>query len=1672
MSGFLSFLAEDEAGDQPSVAAGASQPPDSAVAEGGQPAAAAPQLALQEAGHAAAHVHPGRARARGRKRKRPAWENELSVEARRHLWSMRLHDAKRKKAVANQNKGLSTLMKQLRPSSRCKKLVTKRSRRGQGAIQFAIVRTGRDSAEPACQPEQYLDAAFRSPPNATHAALQVGVQPRTVVRMRHLMAEFILESQLLLIGALVMLTSIHRPLICITREAWDETGHLCLFRTDSDQSASECRSRWEIMVLRVSLCLVWHSSSGLQPLFMEFVVPPVVIPSTSAANMYYSLRYHPAFAKFQSALAILRSHARLKGYLLETDAAYANEKLIAYFLMNAPSTVDHLIAWKCCHSHKNMHVENMVLASVNKTLLGKLYSMCAFLHSGTNWARLQRRIKVWAREASGLSEEGRPSRASLLLAAAIASVVRDSFQPLRERGSARQCRWVHGWGKQGDGRTAAKIRAHTEKAEKLETYLRETYNCLDSSPIVHKCPDQSCCAIGCVPIHERLAKGLRDLVFPRAPAPPAAGKWTKLAPALNTILLGVVLRAWEPLLEAAFGDQKCAEYAEGDDDEAAAATDERSGEMDWQKLSGIRYKKTKQLVSDIDTQVSIIIIAVCLEPVRHITQWFIECSSDTRDLRRPPPFLDTIFAPASPLTAALQYLASLYFDSHREGCRWWLLTAWLGFTSPEQHFAGVAQNICAHACVRMHACLYVCMHVCERRHMCACAQSCARACAHAGQHGCVGGGRHMAALARCGGAALYLVHVCGALMRRGAQVLATMPFVTGDTASWRKARAAIRATMCFIWRKHVHELQQYPWKLLGLGDPRMEPMARQALINDFGATKACCLPRGLARSAQIAQVDLASDVARQFMYWFAFMTRMTVADVEVRHARNNHTSGYGHAQALDFSSIVAQYIIAEYATMRSSSIATGWRARHTDASANGEASRAACEKKRITDRRRGKTMLQCYAADRPDLKHLRTAKGRMTEEYWAQLRAGMRQLTEERRAIYSEQSRISCLAAKDKMRQSRSLASLGASADSPQDPANAQLALPAPAVPVCDLPKASIVDNALLTMNMIPPSILAQHSSPRATTPENCDRCLQSIQLAQGQLVQHMEAYATSDEQVIVRNLVDESELRAFISKVPVKARARTFQANTRRVGRPRNSADVFPEKVVYPQCCRPVCKLDTDRYGIAHHVLDMLAITAKRCGSPSRVPTADMLLCLEVSSASKPADPVYSFWWMLGASFQSGHHWPTQTFWRCFPADPLRTPNPSKLDVGGMSLCIEMCGEVQLQAEARAPPPCTAQHAMPRFYDQDQLARYVLCDIGDRKSPVVSRFAIKKLQFQEQRDNTITVLREDDSFEPLTLAGRLAAAKPKPKPAAKCATEPASESRGSNMLDWMGLLLDDEAAPAQPGARTPRTQPPATSSTSASSRSSAPASFAATEEVALQELAAVLGLEEVAVPEEGWMDKKVLAGLLEEVGADVFEELYAFHHELEEDDEQQWEFEEQQAEAAGGTASAGASAPSGDNGDENAGIATTEGTEDVGEASAAPMAPEIEAPAGFLGPKQTKMMQGMVAQITGYNHGAAMHLSQPAADGAGSSTAMAPGRSLGVLHRVNAGGLKMTCKTHTGCSCWVTMRKPGGSAIELANELVDWIAIAKPTSAKPASWAEHQSAAKAIKIKYGMRIR
>ena len=498
-----------------------------------------------------------------------------------------------------------------------------------------------------------------------------------------------------------------------------------------------------------------------------------------------------------------------------------------------------------------------------------------------------------------------------------------------------------------------------------------------------------------------------------------------------------------------------------------------------------------------------------------------------------------------------------------------------------------------------------------------------------------------------------------------------------------KLRRSLRATMCYLWRKHSHEFAQYPWKLFALADARQSAAAKASIQHDWAQRSACCLPEGFTRRLKDADIDIMDERFGHFMYWFAYLARLTVADIEVRHARNSSNAGGGRE---DFSNVVAQYLAQEYASlMRAGVLSTtelaGQRVGQLAIEGGGEPAQRAAKQ-----RRRGKTALQCFMPDMDSSIKDRHG-GKYTKAFWEDVRAAFGALSLERQQAYEAQSRVSVSSAR------RDREAGAARAVAPLDPLLAPPPLPALG-DAADARPAMGMMLAPLTLNLVRESIPRLPEGTVATA-EFAERCLACYRDSEAQSVELRRAYLGTSNDAVVKSLVSESQLETFIAEMPVKSRARSFADETRRIGRDPASGDRFPERVTYPTKCLCVCK-SHDPGSRTLAVLALLSHTAAWCKGPRKVPSSDMLLAIESTCAGSRH---VLFWWMLCASYRSAHHRPLQTFWKCLPRGGLVVGRNYK------DVVLDVVRENGVARAAEPRSPFGRQAAPPSFFDEEQVA-------------------------------------------------------------------------------------------------------------------------------------------------------------------------------------------------------------------------------------------------------------------------------------------------------------------------------------------------------------------------------
>ena len=117
---------------------------------------------------------------------------------------------------------------------------------------------------------------------------------------------------------------------------------------------------------------------------------------------------------------------------------------------------------------------------------------------------------------------------------------------------------------------------------------------------------------------ERMTQAIRGVLAARRPTLPVLSKWTKVGPCVDWYLLYVCCRgSTEHLFPAAFSAFQ-----------ASHRPSEAEGVCDafaiWQKLSGERVKKVVAGAKDRSYGASFVTLALAMEPVRHLTYFFLK----------------------------------------------------------------------------------------------------------------------------------------------------------------------------------------------------------------------------------------------------------------------------------------------------------------------------------------------------------------------------------------------------------------------------------------------------------------------------------------------------------------------------------------------------------------------------------------------------------------------------------------------------------------------------------------------------------------------------------------------------------------------------------------------------------------------------------------------------------------------------------------------------------------------------------------------------------------------------------------------------------------------------------------------------------------------------------------
>ena len=224
----------------------------------------------------------------------------------------------------------------------------------------------------------------------------------------------------------------------------------------------------------------------------------------------------------------------------------------------------------------------------------------------------------------------------------------------------------------------------------------------------HFCLTPECCQGNKNITVKKILIATIDFMFVSLPDVPNWGKWTKTGPCLDRILpmlwIGNLLGA---LMPVAFSRIQVSL-----DTHTPGEVEALVGDASWHELAGKRLKKAMSFVAEAETCVDLTIMAIVLEPLRHLTGLFLSCGR----LGRPGdlPALVNLVSPSTSLVYhSLQYYSMLLSGHGTRLELLWRLVAKRGSYSewlsqcPQQAWKLRRAILCAATWVhRRHQCLF------------------------------------------------------------------------------------------------------------------------------------------------------------------------------------------------------------------------------------------------------------------------------------------------------------------------------------------------------------------------------------------------------------------------------------------------------------------------------------------------------------------------------------------------------------------------------------------------------------------------------------------------------------------------------------------------------------------------------------------------------------------------------------------------------------------------------------------------------------------------------------------------------------------------------------------------------------------------------------------------------
>ena len=397
---------------------------------------------------------------------------------------------------------------------------------------------------------------------------------------------------------------------------------------------------WHVLLARVNLLICWPNQRVYK---VKLFLPPLMVPNTQASSIYYQLYQHPWNATIFTALRVLSDACGISVCHLESDAAYSNQRMIA-FLLTRTGENELMSSW-LCSLHQIQLTEVAISSSVGSQLISRIYSLTLVLRANGAFAKMLgalRGVIAGGLAIESIAAHGPPPERCREIHAEIANYACFHYRRLAKAGSSRvrhhHLEHIDLDAQEADEDVEDEDRGSEEFKKKVEEYMR-VWNGPWWRPgeFIHDRGGHACCdREGPKCTLERLVRTALAVPFRQVPLTPAANKWSKLGPCIDVLMFACLCHQLFVLL---FATLPIAAHAEDATDEAAH-DHAYTSDINYQAVQGRRYKRAMETLNSADCLFAMRLLAVVTEPIRTLTAWLMRRAKESQDEMRRPCLLD------------------------------------------------------------------------------------------------------------------------------------------------------------------------------------------------------------------------------------------------------------------------------------------------------------------------------------------------------------------------------------------------------------------------------------------------------------------------------------------------------------------------------------------------------------------------------------------------------------------------------------------------------------------------------------------------------------------------------------------------------------------------------------------------------------------------------------------------------------------------------------------------------------------------------------------------------------------------------------------------------------------------------------------------------------------------